>query len=69
MLKNILYNIDVKFEFYVAAFITLAGIGVATLGWFPGQIIIEIITLLTVQSLCIMLAHTSPVHLETNKSN
>ena len=46
-----------------AIFLTLAGVGVAALGWPPGQVIVEVVTLLTVQSFGIVVAHTPPVYL------
>lgn len=44
--------------------LTLAGMGVASLSWSPGQIIVEVITLLTVQTLSVMVTHTSAVNLK-----
>lgn len=43
--------------------LTLAGVGVASLGWSPGQVIVEVITLLTVQTLGVMVTHTPAVDL------
>ena len=44
--------------------LTLAGVGVASLGWPPGQVIAEIITLFTVQTPSVMVAHTPAVNLK-----
>lgn len=39
-----------------------AGISVTALSWSPGQVIIEVITLFTVQSVGVVFAHTPPVY-------
>lgn len=46
------------------ALLTLAGVGVASLSWSPGHVIVEVITLLTVQTLGVMVTHTSAVNLK-----
>lgn len=43
--------------------LTLAGMAVAILGWMPGQIVMEILTLLTVEAASVVLADAGPVNL------
>lgn len=43
--------------------LTAAGIGAGALSWAPGQVMVEILAALTVQSLCMVLADAAPVHL------
>lgn len=44
--------------------LTSAGIGVASLSWPPGQIVVEILTLLAVQALGVVVAHAVAVNLQ-----
>lgn len=44
--------------------LTLAGVGVASFGRPPGQVVVEVLTQLTVQTLGVMVAHTSAVNLQ-----
>lgn len=44
--------------------LTLAGIGVGSLGRPPGQVIVEVAALLAVQSLGVVVADASAVHLK-----
>lgn len=46
------------------ALLTLAGVTVASLSWSPGQVIVEVITLLTVQALGVVVTHTPAVNLK-----
>lgn len=43
--------------------LTLAGISVVALRWSPGQVVVEIIALFTVQSFGVVVAHTPAVNL------
>lgn len=45
--------------------LTLAGIGVAPLGWSPRQVVMEIHTLFTVQTFGVVVAHTVTMNLQT----
>lgn len=49
------------------AVLTLAGMSVASLGWSPGQVIVEVITLLTVQALGVVVTHTPAVNLKQRR--
>ena len=44
--------------------LTLAGISVVALRWFPGQVVMEIITLFTVQTFGVVVAHAPAVNLK-----
>lgn len=43
--------------------LTSAGVGVICLGWSPGQVMIEMPAVLTVQTHCVMLTHTATMNL------
>lgn len=43
--------------------LTLAGMAVAILGWMPGQIMMEILTLLTVEAASVVFADAGPMNL------
>lgn len=45
--------------------LTFAGIGVASLSRPPGQVMVEVPTLLTVQALRVVVTHAVPVNLQT----
>lgn len=49
--------------------LTLAGVSVAPLGRSPGQVIVEVITLLTVQALCVVVTHTPAVNLDNRRGS
>lgn len=44
--------------------LTFAGIGVAALGWSPGQIVVKGFALFTVQSFSVVVAHTVTMNLK-----
>lgn len=44
--------------------LTLAGVGVASLSWSPGQVVVKVITLLTVQTIGVVVTHTPAVNLK-----
>lgn len=43
--------------------LTFAGIGVASLGWSPRQVMVEILTLFTVKTLGVVVTHAVPMNL------
>lgn len=45
--------------------LTLAGVGVSSLRRSPRQIVIKVLTTLTVQALCVVVAHTATMDLNT----
>lgn len=48
--------------------LTLAGVGVGSLGWPPRQVVVEVAALLAVQSLGVVVAHAPAVHLQKKKN-
>ena len=60
-------NYPFNVHWAVSSGLTLAGIGAASLSWFPGQVIVEVITYLTVQTLGVMVTHTPAVNLKTRR--
>lgn len=48
--------------------LTLAGIGVASLSWSPRQVVVEVLTLFTVQTFGVVVTHAVTVNLKTQKT-
>ena len=46
--------------------LTLAGIGVVSLCRPPGQVVVEVLTVLTVQTLCVVVTHAVTMDLDTH---
>lgn len=53
--------------FASSSVLTLAGVGAASLGWSPGQVVVEVVTPLTVQTFGIVVAHAPAVNLERKR--
>lgn len=47
-----------------ALLLTLAGVCVAAFSWSPGQVVVKVTALLTVQPLGVVIAHTPAVNLK-----
>lgn len=49
--------------------LTFAGVGVASLSRSPGQIVVEVLTLLTVQAFSVVVTHAVTMNLQTQPIN
>lgn len=61
-----IYNNGMMIIVHISCALTLAGVGVSSLGRSPGQIVVKVLTALTVQSLSVVITHTAAMDLDTH---
>lgn len=62
------FHIEFNFPSSSSSVLTLAGVGVASLSWSPGQVVVKVITLLTVQTIGVVVTHTPAMNLKNEIS-